>query len=245
MFGVAWNTLGFAGTLSPTTERAVAGAGMALSLAALRLADGFPDSAVAVAAFAISGFFFGLTFASKLPRQTPAATVGSCAPDFVVSDVDGAEVRLSRLRGTPVLLKFFRGSWCPYCVAELRDFDALAPNFAALGVRLIAISPDRADELAKLVRSRTWRILLLADPSNRAARCYNLQNRNFTPKRGPYRELVIPTSILVDADGIVRWIDLARDFRQRASAASVVEQVQRVLAATVVDAKPGPESSVA
>src|SRR5689334_18603176 len=162
-------------------------------------------------AFAISGFFFGLTFASKLPRQTPAATVGSPAPEFVVVDVDGAKVRLSALRGMPVLLKFFRGSWCPYCVAELRDFDALAPEFAALGVRLIAVSPDRAEELAKLARSRPWRILLLADPSNHAARRYNLQNRNFTPKRGPYRELVIPTSILIDADGIVRWIDLARD----------------------------------
>ena len=230
ILGVAWNTLGGAGTLTPATERAVAGGGVALSLAALWFADGLGESAVAVAAFAISGFFLGLTFASKLPRQEPAAAVGRLAPDFVATDVDGARFRLADLRGTPVLLKFFRGAWCPYCVAELRDFDAQASGFESLGVRLVAVSPDRPDELAKLARSRAWRILLLADPANDAAHHYNLQNRNFTPKRGPFRELVIPTSILVDAGGRVRWIDMARDFRQRASAASVLEQVRGVLA---------------
>src|SRR5262249_35730135 len=170
--------------------------------------------------------------------QQPAATVGPPAPDFVVMKVDRAEFRLSSLRGTPVLLKFFRGSWCPYCVAELRDYDAHAPEFASIGVRLIAVSPDRARALVKLPRSRPWRIVLLADPSNSAARLYNLQNRNFTPKRGPFRELVIPSSILVDADGIVRWMDLARDFRQRASAVSVLAQVRRVLAADVDERRP-------
>jgi peroxiredoxin len=238
VFGVAWNTLGVGGTLTPPVERAVAGGGLALSIAALWFADGLGESAAAMAAFVISGVFFGLTFASRLPWQQPAATVGQTAPEFVVMNVDRTEFRLSSLRGTSVLLKFFRGSWCPYCVAELRDYDAHADDFASIGVRVVAVSPDRTDELVKLARSRPWRIVLLADPSNSAAVRYNLQNRNFTPKRGPFRELVIPSSILVDADGIVRWIDMARDFRQRASAASVLAQVRGVLAAEVDERRP-------
>ena len=40
--------------------------------------------------------------------------------DFVASDDEGRPFALASLRGRPFLLKFFRGHWCPYCVAELR-----------------------------------------------------------------------------------------------------------------------------
>jgi hypothetical protein len=70
------------------------------------------------------------------------------------------------------------------------------------------------------------------------ARLYNVQNRNFTPRRGPFRELVIPTSILIDAGGIVRWIDQASDFRQRAPAWAVLAEVQAVLSGRAVTVEP-------
>lgn len=227
---IAWNTLGSDAVLAPATERGITSACVTSSLAALWFAGGRDESIVALLALALSGFFLALTFLSGLPRQEPAAAVGRTAPDFAATDASGNPFRLSSLRGAAVLLKFFRGSWCPYCVAELRALDALAPRFAALGVRLVAICPDRVDELAKLARARSWQVLLLADPTNRVGRLYNVQNRNFTPKRGPMRELVIPTSILVDAGGTVRWIDQASDFRQRTPAASVLEEVRHTLA---------------
>ncbi len=229
VLAAGWNVMGFGRTLGPATERGATVLCLAMSIGAVWFADGLAESALAIVALLLSGFFLGLTFMSGLPRQQPAAVVGATAPDFAAVDAGGEPFRLSDLRGAPVLVKFFRGSWCPYCVNELRDFDALATRFASLGVRLVAIAPDRVDELATLAHAAAWKIRLVADPTNEVGRRYNVQNRNFTPKRGPYRELVIPTSILVDADGIVRWIDQASDFRRRTSAAVVLEHVRAAL----------------
>ena len=90
---------------------------------------------------------------------------------------------------------------------------------------MIAISPDRVDELREFRRKTGFRMMLLADAENHVIRRYNLQNRNFTPRRGPFRELVIPTTILIDEHGVVRWLDQVSDFRIRRSAQEIMARI--------------------
>jgi hypothetical protein len=58
-----------------------------------------------------AGLFLLLTLTSGLPNRPPAVAVGEPAPDFRAVDAAGNEFRLSGLRGSPVLLKFYRGHW--------------------------------------------------------------------------------------------------------------------------------------
>jgi peroxiredoxin len=102
--------------------------------------------------------------------------------------------------------------------------------FAELGVQLVAISPDTVDELKPLHRKRNWKITLLADPATEVIRLYGVQNRNFAPRRGPVRELAIPSTVLIDAAGKVLWIEQTNDFRVRSQAESVLEQIRPILA---------------
>jgi thiol-disulfide isomerase/thioredoxin len=97
-----------------------------------------------------AALFLLATATSGLPNQTLAATVGAIAPDFVATDADGREFNLSEQTGSPVLLKFYRGYWCPYCVAELTQFDRVVKEFASLGVKL--------ERIAAL----NWRVILSA-----------------------------------------------------------------------------------
>src|SRR5258708_6088244 len=61
---------------------------------------------------------------SGLAEQSLKA--GVQAPDFTLSDANGADVTLSiLLQQGPVVLTFYRGSWCPYCNLQLRAYQQI------------------------------------------------------------------------------------------------------------------------
>jgi len=217
-------------TLRPRREQALMGLALILAVMGLFLSPG-PIGYVLGGLAILPAFLFLLgTSTSGLPAQKLAVAVGRPAPDFTATDADGQAFRLSDLRGSPVLLKLYRGVWCPYCVAELAQLDRHAKDFAALGVKLVALSSDRSDELAAFRRKKNWAITLLADPALVVHRLYNVQSRKFTPKRGPFRDLAIPTTILIDRDGQVLWIEQATDFRVRPQADAVLARTRALLA---------------
>jgi peroxiredoxin len=206
------------------------------SLAALLIAGwAFSNEPTAIArgiagvGVAISSFLLFLTFMSKLPVRTPAASAGSKAPDFCATDAQGNAFRLSALRGSKVLLKFYQGTWCPYCVTELRDWNRLAPELRDLDMRIVAISHDSVEELRRFQEKNRLDITMIADPKLDVIRRYNLQNMNFSPKRGPFREMAVPASILIDPGGRVRWFEQAKDFRIRRMPQAVLATIRSVL----------------
>src|SRR5450755_1276629 len=69
--------------------------------------------------------------------------VGAQAPDFTLPDFSGKMVSSSDLLSLgPLIISFFRGRWCPYCVTELEAWRDLYPELRERGVLMIAISPQ-------------------------------------------------------------------------------------------------------
>ncbi|HEV2549386.1 MAG TPA: hypothetical protein VGU20_18860 [Stellaceae bacterium] len=56
-----------------------------------------------------------------------------------------------------------------------------------------------------------------------------MQQRNFTPKRGPFRDLAIPTTLLLDEDGGVLWLEQTSDFRVRPQADALLAKARVLL----------------
>ena len=84
------------------------------------------------------------------PRAIPTTTIGTTAADFALVSLDGDEVRLSSLRGKPVVLNFW-STWCGPCVHEHPLLQTAAhqnPDITFLGV-LYGDEPDRAREYLK------------------------------------------------------------------------------------------------
>lgn len=63
------------------------------------------------------------------------------APDFLVRDLEGRELRLSHLRGKTVVVNFW-ATWCPPCLHEIPWFVELQKQYAADGVEIVGISLD-------------------------------------------------------------------------------------------------------
>lgn len=69
--------------------------------------------------------------------------VGATAPEFALPDFSGKLVRSSDLLALgPLIVNFFRGRWCPYCVTELEAWRDLYPALRERGALVVGISPQ-------------------------------------------------------------------------------------------------------
>ena len=95
--------------------------------------------------------------ASGIERR--ALKPGAVAPDFMLPDAQGRGARLqSLLRQGPVVLVFYRGSWCPYCSLHLRGFQrALARACCEMGSYFLALAGMRRSLFKSASsRKRSW-----------------------------------------------------------------------------------------
>lgn len=73
----------------------------------------------------------------------PLLQPGQPFPELAISVSDGASLQLpSALSGNFAVVLFYRGSWCPYCNAQLRAFERAQETLTELGVRTLAMSID-------------------------------------------------------------------------------------------------------
>jgi peroxiredoxin len=68
---------------------------------------------------------------------------GDVFPDLTVNIVGSGTLAIPRdLAGSYAVVLFYRGSWCPYCCAQLAAFSRAAERLAATGVTIVALSVD-------------------------------------------------------------------------------------------------------
>lgn len=97
---------------------------------------------------------------------------GQAAPDFTLPDQNGDQVTLSELRGRTLVLYFYPRAATPGCTAQacgVRDHTA---DYEAAGARVIGISPDPVEEVAKFADKYGLGFTLLADAEHEVAEAY-------------------------------------------------------------------------
>ena len=69
--------------------------------------------------------------------------VGAMAPAFALQDSNGKLVRSEDMLALgPLVVKFFRGRWCPYCMTELETWRDLYGKLREQGALMVAIGPQ-------------------------------------------------------------------------------------------------------
>jgi len=75
--------------------------------------------------------------------------------------------------------------------------------------------------------------VMLSDPELKVTDLYSLRSpKNFAPKSGVIVPLAVPTTLLVDGNGIVRWIDQATDYQLRSDPERVLGAIRAAFSAT-------------
>jgi peroxiredoxin len=111
----------------------------------------------------------------------------------------------------------------------LRRWEELRPELDAHGVQLVALCTDTPEEIRRGRGKHGAKAVMLSDRDLVVTDRYGLRNpRNITPpiQGRIWNGMPIPTTILVDADGRVRWIDQARDYQIRSDPERVREALR-------------------
>jgi len=173
---------------------------------------------------------------------------GDGVAGFNLEEVDGELLTLDRLVAEgPVVLIFFRYAGCPACNIALPYYErALAPALKALGVRLVAVSPQVPERLVEVKRrhglsfdvatdrdnalGRRFGILFAADAASQAAARARGNFIGDTTGTGT-GELPMPAVVVIDQDHTVRFAEVSPDWLVRTEAEPVIAAVRSVLAA--------------
>ena len=137
--------------------------------------------------------------AIQIANRADPLQPGTPAPDFELPSTPSQEVRLSELRGRPVVLVFYPEDWSPVCSDQLALYQELLPEFRNHDAELIGISVDSVWSHLAFAKDRNLRFPLLSDfePKGEIARLYRVYRAaDGTSERALY---------VIDADGIIRW----------------------------------------
>jgi thiol-disulfide isomerase/thioredoxin len=121
-----------------------------------------------------------------------AATDGAVpAPQFSLASRAGGQVSLADLKGQVVMINFW-ASWCGPCRQEFPALDQIYAKYKPMGFTLVAINveSDKADA-EKFLGATPVNFPILFDPDNTVS--------------GKYGVSAMPTTVLVDRQGRVRW----------------------------------------
>jgi peroxiredoxin Q/BCP len=128
---------------------------------------------------------------------------GDAAPDFVLKDADGNDVRLSGFAGHPILLFFYPRDNTAGCTLEAKRLRDAAGAFAAHHAAVIGLSMDSVESHCDFRDRHNLPFTLLSDPEGRVHDLYSAWRTHLLGRRpiGVRR-----CSFLIDGDGIIRVV---------------------------------------
>jgi peroxiredoxin Q/BCP len=89
---------------------------------------------------------------------------GEAAPDFTLTDQDGAPVSLGDFAGRKVIVYFYPAASTPGCTTEACDFRDNLNSLASAGYQVLGVSKDKTDALKKFQTEQGLNFPLLSDP---------------------------------------------------------------------------------
>ncbi|MDF7800034.1 peroxiredoxin-like family protein [Pontiellaceae bacterium B1224] len=183
--------------------------------------------------------------AKAFQQGADAIGLGGKAPDFSLPNADGKIISLgAMLDQGPVVVTFYRGSWCPYCNLQLKALQARLGEIHALGAQLIAISPQVPDGSMSNDEMKGLDFFVLSDQDAKVAAEYGVawdvpefllehmrvgrQLDLEAINNGNGHILPIPATFVLGRDGTVLWRYVDVDYRTRAEPDDLIDALGKL-----------------
>ena len=175
-----------------------------------------------------------------------ALRAGDRMPGFLLPNAEGKLVDSAALLAKgPLVITFFRGSWCPYCSATLEALEAVLPELSRAGGTLVAVTPETGGRALAMKRDHGLSYEVLVDVDLAIAMAFGIvfmtpplyaellkhRGTDLAERSGnPALLLPVPAAFVVGQDGRVfrSWVNI--DFTQRAEPTEILEALSNLQA---------------
>jgi peroxiredoxin len=160
-----------------------------------------------------------------------ALKAGDACPEFALANAEGAILTSNDLLANgPLVLSFYRGKWCPYCMTEMEALQEVTGEIGATGASLVAVTAEDCGGALKVKRQKNLKFEILCDFENGLGLAFGLVFRVPQFIREEYEKIDIdfpliygneswflpmPATYVVGQDGIIRHAYVNPDFRER------------------------------
>jgi peroxiredoxin len=176
-------------------------------------------------------------------KEVKPLKVGDALPAAVLKDANGKDVKLSDLHvDGPLVIVFFRGSWCPFCTRHIHDLIKVYPEITKLGAKLVAISPDNVEHSQANVAKNAIPFSVLSDSDVTLAKAlglaFQVDDATITKYKGygidlnkasgqDHHVLPVPAVFIADKSGKLIFAHSDPDYRQRLEVKTILEELQK------------------
>lgn len=173
-----------------------------------------------------------------------ALKVYTNAVDFTLPNTNGGLTSLKEeLQRGPVVLKFYRGLWCPICNAELVALQEILPEIKCFGATLLSISPQTIENSWLMKERNHLNFDILSDNNNEVARKYGLVYNIGDKANAIYHqlgieiekyndissdELPIPATYLINTNGVVVYANIDPNYTNRPEPIEILRALENL-----------------
>ena len=157
---------------------------------------------------------------------------GRPLPDFDATDEQGEPVRSSALQGSPTIILFVRGNWCPFCSAQVKSLTEHYKAIIDLGAKLILLTPRPLETTRRVASFFDVEFDFWMDDSLVATEQLGLLQKTGVPstyEKEYGHDTVWPTALVIDAAGIIRYTELSKHISDRPDPELLLRELSKAL----------------
>nr|MBV6630226.1 redoxin domain-containing protein [Oceanococcus sp. HetDA_MAG_MS8] len=174
---------------------------------------------LAVLVGVVGTLLYDLWYSRFNQRDDSVLRSGQALPEAELFDVDGHAHSLHSLSHQPTVWMFYRGNWCPFCMAQIKEVVAQYQELARRGAQVVLVSPQSDAQTRSLAQKFSVPLRFMRDRDNAVAKRLRIFAANGLPTGlqalGYDSDVPLPTVFITNASGVVLYADLSSNYRIR------------------------------
>ncbi|WP_430409705.1 peroxiredoxin family protein [Kordia sp.] len=158
-------------------------------------------------------------FQERNSQEHTILKTGQLLPKLVFENSVGEEVTSDHFAGTPSIYIFYRGNWCPFCMAQIKEMVSKHEELTDRNINTVFISSQPHDFSKKLTEKHSLDFQFLVDVDGKVAKQLDIFVKNGLPVGfqifGFKADTILPTIIITDSEEKIIYTNQTDNYRVR------------------------------